>query len=101
MSYDHEGCRTSRCPDVRGERGHWRPVAPSRTKSDLAGLLPSDLIRDRVQEIGGGRGRETQNRSPSLPGGAPAVSAPGVQPTGVSVAGDPDVSRGVQLALPA
>src|SRR6202049_1294478 len=41
--------------------------------SDRLPFLPSDLIRDRVQEIGRRRGDEAEGRSPSCPGDAGGV----------------------------
>src|ERR1700730_15059427 len=63
-------------------------------------FLPSDLIRDRVQEIGRCRADETEARSLARPGDAIDVPVTVLGPTVLSVDGHPPGQHGQALTLP-
>src|SRR5258708_9521193 len=68
--------------------------------SDRLLFLPSDLIRDRVQEIGRGRADETETRSLAGPGDAIDVPVTVLGHTGISVHGHRPDPPGPALTLP-
>ncbi len=68
--------------------------------SDRLLFLPSDLIRDRVQEIGRCRADETEARSLAGPGDAIDVPVTVLGHTGISVDGHRPDQHGQALTLP-
>src|SRR5258706_14958940 len=68
--------------------------------SDRLLFLPSDLIRDRVQEIGRGRADEAEARSLARPGVAIDGPATVLGHTGISVDGHRPDQPGAAVTLP-
>src|ERR1700759_4203214 len=63
-------------------------------------FLPSDLIRNRVQEIGVGRTDETESRPLARPGEAMDVPVIVLRHTGIFVDGHGSDQHGQALTLP-